>query len=113
MKLINRVKSQLTVLMNKIADFVGKPSVFIIAILLVIIWFICSRFMEYDTWFDIMDVTIFITTFLLLFVVQASQNADTEAIQDKLDEIIDALPQTKNSKKGEEKEFKKGKKNSR
>ena len=53
---------------------------------------------------------IFISTFFLLFVVQSSQNADTEAIQDKLDEIIDSLPTADRTKEGEEKKIKRGEK---
>ena len=55
-----------------------------------------------------MDVFIFITTFFLILVVQSSQNADTRAIQDKLDEIIKSLPKADDSKKNEETRLKKG-----
>lgn len=113
MKMTTRAKEILTQMMNKVADFAGRPVVFVTAVLLIIAWFVVSRFMEYDTWFDIMDVVIFVTTFLMLFIVQASQNADTEAIQDKLDEIIEAIPGARTSKEGEEKEFKKGHNNKR
>ena len=43
-----------------------------------------------------------------MFVVQSSQNADTRAIQDKLDEIIKSLPNADDSKKNEETRLKKG-----
>lgn len=110
---MKKVSEFLTVTMNKIADFVGHPVVFTMAVLVIAAWFVSGMFLEYDTWFDIMDVTIFITTFFLLFVIQASQNADTKAIQDKLDDIIEALPHSDKVHKGEEKEIKKGKKTSR
>ena len=109
MKRFEVVKEKLTVAMNKVAEFVGRPVAFLAMIVIIAVWFIASNFLPYDGWFDIMDVTIFITTFFLLFVLQASQNADTEAIQDKLDEIIDALPRAQTSKKGEEKRLKRGK----
>ncbi|OYX43765.1 hypothetical protein B7Y94_00935 [Candidatus Saccharibacteria bacterium 32-49-12] len=108
MKFIKRLEHILTKMMNKTAEFAGKPMVFVVSILLIVGWFLVSGLLEYDTWFDIMDVTIFITTFLMLFVVQASQNADTKAIQDKLDEIIDVLPGASKSKEGEEERFKEG-----
>ena len=113
MKRYEVIKEKLTVAMNKVADFVGRPVVFLGAIVITAAWFIARSFLPYDVWFDTMDVTIFIASFFLLFVLQSSQNADTEAMQDKLDEIIDALPRAKTSKKGEEKELKKGKKNGR
>lgn len=109
MKRFEIVKEKLTVAINKLADFVGRPVVFLTTIVIIAAWFIASRFLPYEVWFDIMDVTIFIASFFLLFVLQASQNADTKAMQDKLDEIIDALPRAKTSKKGEEKRLKRGK----
>ncbi len=103
----------LTAMMTRLADFVGRPVVFVSVVLLLVVWFVCKQYVEYDIWLDIMDIAIFVITFLLLFVIQASQNADTEAIQDKLDEIIDALPNASKSKEGEEKDFKEGKKNNK
>lgn len=55
-----------------------------------------------------MDVFVFLASFFLLFIIQSSQNADNKAIQDKLDEIIEALPQASNKKEREEELFKKG-----
>ena len=96
--------------MNQFADLLGRPTVFAAAILVVAGWFGARLFIEYDTWFDVMDLVIFVSTFFLLFVVQSSQNADTRAIQDKLDEIIDALPNADTSKEKEEKRIKRGEK---
>ena len=98
----------LTKFMNRLADFLGNPRVFAVVVASVIAWFIARLFFEYETWFDIMDLAIFISTFFLLFVVQSSQNADTEAIQDKLDEIIKSLPKTNKKKEKEEKGLKRG-----
>ena len=97
-------------LMNALADFVGKPLVFVIVFMIALLWFILGLFIEYEIWFDIMDLTIFVSTFFLLFIVQSSQNADTKAIQDKLDEIIRALPNTDKTKEKEEKRIKRGEK---
>lgn len=108
MKRFEVVKEKLTVIMNKVAEFVGRPGVFLTTIVITAVWFIASSFLPYDVWFDIMDVTVFIGSFFLLIVVQASQNADTAAIQDKLDAIIDALPNAQTSKEGEEKRLKRG-----
>lgn len=94
--------------MNLLADFLGKPKVFAVVVLIVICWFVARLFIEYETWFDILDFIIFVSTFFLLFVVQSSQNADTKAIQDKLDEIINALPDADNSKEKEEERLKQG-----
>jgi len=94
--------------MSSLAKYAGKPIVFAILFFATIVWFICSIFLEYDTWYDIMDVFIFLTTFFLLFIVQSSQNADTKAIQDKLDAIIEALPNASRQTEGEENKIKRG-----
>lgn len=108
MKSYKKFEKLLVEWMNRLAAIVGKPQVFLAALLLTAGWFIVGLFLEYDTWFDIMDVFIFMTTFFLLFVVQSSQNADTQAIQDKLDEIIKSLPKADDSKENEETRLKKG-----
>jgi low affinity Fe/Cu permease len=96
--------------MNSLADFAGHPIVFAGLIAVVASWFIAGIPLQYsDTWFSIMDVFVFLTTFFLVFVVQASQNADTRAMQAKLDEIIDSLAEADSHKKSIEKEVKKGK----
>ena len=63
MKRFEVVKEKLTVAMNKVAEFVGRPVAFLAMIVIIAVWFIASNFLPYDVWFDIMDVTIFITTF--------------------------------------------------
>ncbi len=110
MKTPKKVEKLLTTGMNKLADFIGKPQVFATIFLVVIGWFIAGLFLEYDTWFDIMDLAIFVSTFFLLFIIQSSQNADTKAIQDKLDELIDSLPKADSSKEHEEAQIKRGEK---
>jgi low affinity Fe/Cu permease len=108
MSVLKTIDKALTKMMNNLAVLAGRPFVFAGLFLLALGWFIAGIFLEYDTWYDIMDVFIFLTTFFLLFIVQGSQNADTEAIQDKLDEIIDSLPKANDKKEGEEKRIKRG-----
>lgn len=112
MKALKNIDKFLTKIMNDLATVAGKPYVFAGVFILALAWFVAGIFMEYDTWFDIMDISVFLTTFFLLFVVQSSQNADTSAIQDKLDEIIDVLPKASTKKEGEEKRMKRGEKKS-
>ena len=110
MKIFTSIEKFLTRFMNALADYTGRPFVFATILVIALLWFILGFFIEYDTWFDIMDLTIFISTFFLLFIVQSSQNADTRAIQDKLDEIIDALPNADSTKEKQEKRIKRGEK---
>ena len=108
MGLQKRIHKKLTILLNKTAEVSGHPYLFAALLLLVAAWFIVGIFFRYDsTWYDIMDVFVFLTTFFLVFVVQASQNADTKALQDKLDEVIDSLSKADDRYKGEEKRIKK------
>lgn len=100
----------LTITMNKIADYTGRPALFAAVVAILLTWLLARRFMPHDLWFDIMDAVIFVTTFLMVFILQVSQNADTKAMQDKLDAIIEALPEAEDSLRGEEKEIKHGNK---
>ena len=110
-KHLDKLNKALTVLLDKLTQFSGHPFLFLFLIVLIIIWFLVGILFKYDdVWYSIMDVFVFLTTFLLVFIVQASQNADTKALQDKLDEIIDSLSNADNRVKGEEKEIKRGKK---
>ncbi|NCU31105.1 hypothetical protein EOM57_04850 [Candidatus Saccharibacteria bacterium] len=109
--IMNKINEILSKLVNAITEIAGKPVIFALAAAMIATWFIVGILFKYDElWFNILDVFVFLTTFFLVFVVQSTQNADTKAIQDKLDEIIDSLPRASNKKKAEEKVFKSGKK---
>ena len=106
---MKRFNKKLTEIINRITEVSGKPVVFAAMIVLVAAWFIAGAFFRYDeSWFTILDAFVFLVTFFLVFVVQSSQNADTKAMQDKLDEIIENLPGADTSKEREEKKFKRG-----
>lgn len=107
---MKKMNTTITRAMSRFADSLGSPLVFLAAVILIVGWFVAMRWMEYDVWFDIMDVTIFLTTFLFLFMLQSAQNADTQAIQDKLDDLIKALPNTDKDKVAEEEKLKRGEK---
>lgn len=70
----------------------GKASTFTVAVALIVAWAVTGPFFGYsDTWQLIINTTTTIITFLMVFLIQNTQNRDTEAIQVKLDEIIRAL----------------------
>lgn len=74
---------------NKVTKAVASPYAFIIALLTVLIWGASGPFFHYsDTWEIIISVGTTIVTFLMMFLIQQSQNKDTKAIQVKLDELI-------------------------
>ncbi len=67
----------------------GKPLTFAIVILMVVAWAVSGPFFDYsDSWQLTINTATTIVTFLMVFLIQATQNRDAEAMQIKLDEII-------------------------
>jgi low affinity Fe/Cu permease len=67
----------------------GHPIVFGVAILTVVVWLLTGPFFSYsDTWQLVMNTWTDVATFLMVFLIQNSQNRDNSAIQTKLDELI-------------------------
>lgn len=76
---------------QKIAEWTGHPFTFIGALLIIIIWAICGPVFGFsDTWQLIINTGTTIITFLMVFLIQSTQNRDTEALHLKLDELIRA-----------------------
>jgi low affinity Fe/Cu permease len=74
------------------ARFAGRPMTFAAVTLFVIAWAAVGPYFNYsDTWQLTINTATTIVTFLMVFLIQATQNRDAEAIQIKLDEIIRAL----------------------
>ncbi len=81
-----------TLFASKVAWIVGQPAAFIIACGAVVIWALCGPFFAYsDTWQLIINTSTTIVTFLMVFVIQNSQNRDGAATQAKLDELLRAV----------------------
>jgi low affinity Fe/Cu permease len=107
----HKIHRKLTKWLNNLAQLAGHPLLFAGLVALALTWFVAGIFFQFDdVWYNILDVFVFMTTFFLVFVVQASQNTDTEAMQDKLDEIIRALDDADSKKVAEEKPIKRGEK---
>ena len=69
--------------------FTGRPLCFALAMLVVLAWVVTGPIFHYsDTWQLVINTGTTIVTFLMVFLIQNSQNRDTEAIQLKLDELI-------------------------
>ncbi|NSY14819.1 low affinity iron permease family protein [Agrobacterium vitis] len=74
---------------TKIADLSGKPATFVTAVVLVLVWALSGPFFGYsETWQLVINTSTTIVTFLMVFVLQNSQNRDGKALQAKLDELI-------------------------
>lgn len=67
----------------------GRPITFSLAVLVILVWGITGPLFHYsDTWQLVINTSTTIITFLMVFLIQNSQNRDTQAIQIKLDELI-------------------------
>jgi low affinity Fe/Cu permease len=71
--------------------FCGRPRTFALAIAVIAIWMVSGPLFSFsDTWQLVINTSTTIVTFLMVFLIQSTQNRDTEAIQVKLDELIRA-----------------------
>ena len=82
---------------SRAANFAGQPEAFIVALGLIVAWAITGPIFDYsDTWQLVVNTATTIVTFLMVFLIQNSQNRDAAAMQAKLDEIIRASSQARN-----------------
>lgn len=81
-----------TAIATRIANAAGQPLTFALALSLIIVWAVTGPIFGYsDTWQLIINTGTTIVTFLMVFLIQNSQNRDAAAMQAKLDELIRAL----------------------
>lgn len=74
---------------TRTSKLAGKPATFVFAVALVVIWAATGPLFGFsDVWQLVINTSTTIITFLMIFVLQNSQNRDSEAIQAKLDELI-------------------------
>lgn len=76
----------------------GKPATFIGAALIIVLWGLTGPIFDFsDTWQLVINTSTTIVTFLMVFLIQNTQNRDTEAMQIKLDELIRAIESAQNT----------------
>ncbi|MEO7245954.1 MAG: low affinity iron permease family protein [Rubrivivax sp.] len=76
---------------KRAARFCGRPRVFMLALGVVVVWIVTGPLFHFsDTWQLVINTGTTIVTFLMVFLIQNTQNRDTEAMQLKLDELIRA-----------------------
>jgi low affinity Fe/Cu permease len=76
----------------------GRPAAFGIAAAVIVVWAVTGPIFHFsDTWQLVINTGTTIVTFLMVFLIQCTQNRDSEAVQVKLDELIRALDGAQNS----------------
>lgn len=82
-------RSFFTRLSQAVAHWAGKPQAFFVAASIIVIWALSGPLFGFDdTWQLVINTSTTIVTFLMVFIIQSSQNRDTVAMQIKLDELI-------------------------
>lgn len=77
---------------KKTSNAVGSPAMFLVALAIVAAWGITGPLFDYsNTWQLIINTGTTIVTFLMVFLIQSTQNRDAKAIHFKLDELIHAV----------------------
>jgi low affinity Fe/Cu permease len=72
-----------------IARFTGRPVTFALAVGVIVVWIVTGPLFAFsDTWQLVINTGTTVITFLMVFLIQNTQNRDTQAMQVKLDELI-------------------------
>lgn len=94
---MERKKNKFELLADKVTQWSGSSYAFDIAAGLIIAWLFCGPIFKYsDTWQLVINTSTTIITFLMVFIIQKSQNKDSKAIQLKLNELIAASKDASN-----------------
>ena len=90
-------RSWFTRLTKGTAHVTGRSSTFILAVLVILAWAVTGPIFRFsDTWQLVINTGTTIITFLMVFLIQSTQNRDAEAMHVKLDEIIRSIEGAKN-----------------
>jgi low affinity Fe/Cu permease len=84
-------RSRFTRFAKGTARVTGRPSTFILAVGVILAWLVTGPLFRFsDTWQLVVNTGTTVVTFLMVFLIQATQNRDAEAVQVKLDELLRA-----------------------
>ena len=95
--LLCRIRDAFGVFARKASSILGSAWAFVVAILIIVVWAATGNAFGYsDTWQLIINTGTTIVTFLMVFLIQNTQNRDAKAVHLKLDELIRALGGARN-----------------
>jgi low affinity Fe/Cu permease len=98
MKLHPRKRALFTRFAKATSHATGRPVTFAIAVLVLVAWAVTGPAFHFsDTWQLVINTGTTIITFLMVFLIQNTQNRDTESLQLKLDELIRAIEESDNA----------------
>jgi len=90
-------RSWFTRFAKRTATLTGRPAAFLTAAIVIAVWAVTGPLFGFsDTWQLVINTGTTIVTFLMVFLIQSTQNRDAEAIQVKLDELIRAVGHARN-----------------
>ena len=86
---VHPISHAFNIFSKRVSDVVGSPWAFILALVIVILWGVTGHYFHYsDTWQLIINTSTTIVTFLIVFLIQNTQNRDTKILNLKIDELI-------------------------
>jgi low affinity Fe/Cu permease len=92
-----RIRDAFGIFARKTSNLLGSAWAFVLAIVVIVIWALTGPTFHYsDTWQLIINTGTTIVTFLMVFLIQNTQNRDAKAVHLKLDELIRALGPARN-----------------
>jgi low affinity Fe/Cu permease len=92
-----RIRDAFGVFARKTSNILGSAWAFVLALLVIVVWAVTGPTFHYsDTWQLIINTGTTIVTFLMVFLIQNTQNRDAKAVHLKLDELIRALGPARN-----------------
>lgn len=100
-----KITSVLDVTADRVTDYTGSPYSFLAAAVAVLLWAVTGRWFDYsNTWQLVINTGTTIITFLMVFLIQHTQNRHDKALHLKLDELITVDAKARNDLRGIEKQ---------